>query len=327
VTIVAVLLAGSFARRQARAADPLLPSSLLRGRPVAAGALGVLFVSAATSPVVFVGSVYLQEAHGYGPWLAGCALLPVVGGVMVVGRWCTRVLGRFGPLPSCLAGCGLTGSGLVLLTFLSPGSRYPTGVLPGLVLIGAGLPLLWMACEIAAVSTVGRSAAGAAAGVVQCAGQIGAALGLALAVTMYSGAGHATDGPADPSAPTTGVTRAFWCCAVLVLCVAVTAGAGMRRGRSRPGPADRPGVPSGGRRAVRAHDPRRPRGRDSKSPASQGSRESGRRPGRASWSPIAKATVRCAAGRRRRAANPAGGHRGDPGPPPPASLAGTPGAG
>ncbi|MGW4498963.1 MFS transporter [Micromonospora sp. NPDC004336] len=230
---VAVVLGGSFLRREARSRQPLVPVVLLRDRSLAAGALGVLFVAAATGPVVFVGSVYLREAHGYTAWGAGCALLPVVGGVIVVGRWSSRLLGRRGPRLSCLVGCGLTGSGLLWLTSLGPGSGYPTGMLPGLVLVGAGLPVLWMSCELSAVSTVGPRAVGTAAGVVQCAGQIGAALGLALAVTVYSRTGHGAGGAASPAALTEGATRAFWCCSALMLCVALTAQLGMRPGRAR----------------------------------------------------------------------------------------------
>lgn len=231
-----------FVRRQARAADPLLPVSVLRDRALMAGALGIVFVAAATGPVVFVGSLYLREARGYGAWPAACALLPVVGGVLVTGRWCARWVGRLGPRTPFLAGCGLTGSGLVLLTSLSPGSSYATGLLPGLVLVGAGLPVLWMACEIASVSAVGRDVLGTAAGVVQCAGQTGAALGLAVAVTVYGG-GNAQGGPAAAAA---GAARAFWVCAAVLACAALTLHVGLRsRRRAAAGRVMRPAATAG----------------------------------------------------------------------------------
>ncbi|WP_105970510.1 MFS transporter [Streptomyces geranii] len=207
---------------------PLLPPAVLRNRPLVASALGILFVAASTGPVVFVASLYLQEARGYDAWRAGCALLPVVGGVLLLGRCCVRALARFGPRRCCLAGCALTGSGLALLTGLSPDARYATELLPGLLLTGAGLPILWMSCELAAVSTLPRSATGTAAGVVQCAGQLGAVLGLVLATTLYTG-------PLTPPPPATGATRVFWCCTTLMACTAVTAYLGLRPRRRRPG--------------------------------------------------------------------------------------------
>ncbi|MFJ1869740.1 MFS transporter [Streptomyces sp. NPDC088097] len=228
VLAVSAVLGALFLRRQRRAADPLLPAALLRDRALAAGSLGIVFVAAATGPVVFVGSVYLQRVHGYDAWTAGCALLPVVGGIVLVGRVCSRMLGRLGPRVPCLVGCGLTGAGLLLLTQVSATSPYLTGLLPGLALVGAGLPFLWMACETAAVSGVGRDEVGAAAGVVQCAGQLGAAVGLALAVTVYGSAAGGAGGAGDPAVLSTGASRAFWVCVVLMVCAALTAQFGLR---------------------------------------------------------------------------------------------------
>lgn len=224
------------------AADPLLPTAVRNNRLLSASALGIAFVAASTGPVVFVGSLYLQEAHGYSAWSAGCALLPVVGGVMVVGRWCARALGRFGPRRSCLAGCGLVVVGQLLLTRLSSDSPYPTEVLPGLLLIGAGLPVLWMACETASVSRLDPSVVGTVAGVVQCAGQTGAAVGLGLAVTLYGSVGHSVNGPVDSAA---GAGRAFWGCVALTLCVALTAHLGLRSPRPRSGRGRRPAGAAG----------------------------------------------------------------------------------
>ncbi|WP_433351675.1 MFS transporter [Microtetraspora malaysiensis] len=236
------VLAALFLRRQKVAADPLLPAVLWRDRTLVAGALGILFVAAATGPVVFVASPYLQEVHGYSAWAAGCALLPVVGGVLVVGPLCARLLGRFGPRLPAPTGCALSGAGLLLLTRVLPDSPYVAGLLPGLTLVGAGLPFLWMAYETAAVSEVRAGSLGAAAGVVQCAGQIGAAIGLALVVTVYRGAaqgpsGQGGAGTAGLALPAEGAARAFWVCAVLMACVALTAWFELRAASARGGQA------------------------------------------------------------------------------------------
>ncbi|MFJ5552956.1 MFS transporter [Streptomyces sp. NPDC093225] len=255
----AVVLGALFLRRQAVAADPLLPAALWRDRSLAAGAVGIGFVAAGTGPVVFVASLYLQEAHGYSAWAAGCALLPVVGAVLVVGRPCARLLDRFGPRVPALVGCALSGAGLLMLTRVAPGSSYASGLLPGLALVGAGLPFLWMAYETAAVAGVRRDLLGSAAGVVQCAGQIGAAVGLAVVVAVYgsvAGPGSGVGADAGPGAgvgvgageSAVGLARAFWVCAVLVGCAALTARFGLpaasRRGAAARG--RRPGeLPAG----------------------------------------------------------------------------------
>ncbi|MEU6062845.1 MFS transporter, partial [Streptomyces sp. NPDC047097] len=225
---VAVALGGLFTVRQLRAAHPLLPGSVLRDRGLIAGSAGILLVSAATGPVVFIGSVYLQEAHGYSPLAAGGALLPMVGGIILVGRLCSRLLARRGPLLPCLVGCALIAAGLLVLTRVSPGSGYFADLLPGLALTGAGLPFLWMTCEVTAVAGVSRQDAGLAAGMVQSAGQIGAAVGLALAVTVYTAAGAGDAGAQDPASLSAGASRFFVVALALMVPAVLTALVGMR---------------------------------------------------------------------------------------------------
>jgi hypothetical protein len=97
-----------------------------------------------------------------------------------------------------LIGCTTIGAGLLLLTGVSPG--YLTGLLPGLALTGAGLPFIWMTSEIVALSGVTRQDAGLATGVVQSAGQIGTAIGLAIVVTVTATQRQLARRPRRPTA-------------------------------------------------------------------------------------------------------------------------------
>ena len=206
---LALALGALFVRRQRRGRDPLLPKAVLTRLPLAMGAVGILAVSAATAPVIFLGSAHLQQTHHYSPALAGCALLPMVGGIILVGRGCSRALAERGPWLPCAVGAGLVAVGLLLLSGLTPASSYAAGVLPGIALTGAGLPLVWMSCEMVALTPFTGRHAGVAAGVVQSAGQLGAALGLALAVAVVnSRSGHGGSGE--------GLGVAFGVSAVLV---------------------------------------------------------------------------------------------------------------
>ncbi|MBP2478693.1 MFS family permease [Crossiella equi] len=211
----ALALAG-FAARQLRARNPLLPPSVLRDRGLVLGSAGILCVSAATAPVVFLGGLYLQQVHGMSALAAGWALLPMVAGVMVVGRSCARLLATRGPRPPYVLGVLLTAAGLLLLSGLARFSSYTLGLLPGLVLVGLGLPMVWMAAETAALAKATGTHLGLATGVVQSAGQIGSALGLAIAVTLAS-----TD-------LSVGIGPAFLVAALLLLPALLAAGLGVR---------------------------------------------------------------------------------------------------
>ncbi|MFG3141756.1 MFS transporter [Streptomyces sp. NPDC048211] len=221
---VSAALWALLAVRQTRSADPLLPVAVLRDRGLVAGAVGILLVSAATGPVVFICSIYLQRVHHYSPLEAGGALLPMVGGILLVGRGCARMLARHGPRLPCLVGCALVAAGLLMLTNVTPESGYLTGLLPGLALTGAGLPFIWMTCEVTACADICMRNVGLAAGVVQSAGQIGAALGLALVVTICA---PAADG-SGAAALAGGVSQAFWLALALMVPAAANALIGMR---------------------------------------------------------------------------------------------------
>ncbi|KAF3468291.1 MFS transporter [Streptomyces sp. Tu 3180] len=180
----ALALGAVLAYRQRTCPSPLLPPALVRDRGLVSGAAGVVLVSTAVAPVVFLGGMQLREAHGYGALAAGFALLPLVGGVFLVGRPCSALLTRHGARLPCALGCLLLGAGLWTLAARSHVPEYATGMLPGLLLAGAGLPLIWMSCEIVALARFDGPGAGLAAGVVQCAGQLGTALGTVLAVAV-----------------------------------------------------------------------------------------------------------------------------------------------
>ncbi|WP_052864098.1 MFS transporter [Streptomyces niger] len=232
--LAAVLLGLLFAASQRRTAAPLLPSRVLRARGLLGGSAGVFLVAAATGPVGVIGSLYLQGALHYGPLGAGLAMLPMVGGIIVVGRVCCRLLARRGPRLPYLVGWALIGAGLLLLTGVSADSAYLPSLLPGLLLIGCGMPFIWMTCEVVALSGVGPCGTGIGAGIVQSAGQLGGALGLAMAVTVVT-ARAGGSGPlsgAGAAALSEGAGQAFLAAAVLVLPALANAWAGL--GGQRP---------------------------------------------------------------------------------------------
>lgn len=185
--VVFVLLGGGFAVLQVRGRPPVLPLCLMRDRGLASGSISVLLVSAVTSPIVYGGSLYLQRVQGHSALVSGLALLPVVGGVVLVGPLCKRLMRRFGTRAAQALGCLLVGAGLLTLSGIAPDAGYVTGFLPGMALAGAGLPLIWMTAETTALATTSTAVAGSAAGLLQASGHIGAALGLAMTVTLSHG--------------------------------------------------------------------------------------------------------------------------------------------
>jgi len=74
--------------------------------------------------------------------------------------------------------------GMILFTRLSPGNDYFSNVLPGLVVTGLGLGLIFAPAVATATSGVRPSDAGAASALVNTTQQIGGSMGVALLNTI-----------------------------------------------------------------------------------------------------------------------------------------------
>lgn len=80
----------------------------------------------------------------------------------------------------------MTAVGLLLFSQLPPNGNFWLHVLPGSILVGAGITLAGVPMTIAAMSGVEERDAGLASGLINTSQQIGAAIVLALLVTLSS---------------------------------------------------------------------------------------------------------------------------------------------
>jgi EmrB/QacA subfamily drug resistance transporter len=174
----ALLAAFAVAERVAR--RPLLPPGTWRSRSLAAGAVGMLGATGILVGTFFLNSLYLQNLGGASPLRTGLEFLPLVGVIGIGAHLTSRLLPRAGSRVLAVAGLVLMGAGALLLSGASARSGYVTGVLPGLLVIGAGTGLVFPAASVTAMSQVAHDRAGLASGLMTTAHEIGAALGVAV---------------------------------------------------------------------------------------------------------------------------------------------------
>jgi MFS family permease len=215
-----VLLA-FFVGWQRRSAHPLLPLRLLLNR-TRGGSLVALFI---TSIGIFSISLflayYLQGTLGYSPLRTGVAFLPLVGAIAFSASLASaRLLAKVGPRPLVPVGMVLGMLGMILFTKLTVQADYLGNVLPGLIVTGLGLGLIFAPATASATASIARRDAGAASALVNTSQQIGGSVGTALlntiAVTVSTraaGAHHLPSIPAKLSnaqATLHGYAVAFW---------------------------------------------------------------------------------------------------------------------
>lgn len=176
----AFLLLVLFFANEARAARPLLPLRTFRLPGVASANVAALLQFSAVIPVFFFLTLYLQEVQRYSALRAGLAFLPLAGGVIVVAPSASRLVGRFGPAPTLIAGPLAFAGGLVYLSYLPAHGSYVSDVLPGLVMVAVGAGLGFVSIINAATRGVPRGDSGVAAGLVNTMQRVGSSVGLAV---------------------------------------------------------------------------------------------------------------------------------------------------
>lgn len=185
-----VVLLGVFVLDEGRAEEPVLPLRLLADPARSAANLARGLVYAGMYGMFFFLSQFLQDVQGYSPLRAGAGFLPVPLMVFVSSQLTSRVLtDRIRPKTLMLSGIAIAAVALALASGLSSASGYPD-VLAVLVLLGLGTGISLVSLTSASLAGVAPADAGAASGLTNVAQQIGAALGLAVLVTVFDVVTH-----------------------------------------------------------------------------------------------------------------------------------------
>jgi EmrB/QacA subfamily drug resistance transporter len=221
LTAAAVLLAG-FVWRESRAQQPITPLRLFADRRRAGSYLTRLLIVAGMFGMFFFLTQFVQEILGFSPLRAGISFLPMTAALFGVSRLAPRLVSRFRPWTLMVTGMLPVVAGMTWLSRIEPGTGYLAGVLGPMVLIGAGMGVVFVPLTMASLSGVRPEDSGAASSMVNVMQQVGGSLGLAVLVTAASGAmGRA----ASHAAVVHGMSRAFTLAAVfdvLALLVVLT---------------------------------------------------------------------------------------------------------
>jgi EmrB/QacA subfamily drug resistance transporter len=191
---VSIGLLAAFAAVERSARRPLLPPETWRSRSLVAGAVVMLGATGILVGTFFLNTLYLQEVAGASALRAGLEFLPLAGVIGLGAHLTSRLLPRVGSRVLAVAGLVLMGAGALLLSGVSAQAGYVTGLLPGLLAIGAGTGLVFPAASVTAMSDVPADRTGLASGLMTAAHEIGAALGVAVFSAVATAAAAAGGG-------------------------------------------------------------------------------------------------------------------------------------
>jgi hypothetical protein len=207
--LAAAVLLGVFARVERRAAEPLVPPATWRIRSLVSASAVMAGVTGVVVGVVFLGSLYLQAVLGASPVVAGLQFLPLAAALTGGAAVASHVIGHVGARRLILLGLPITAAGVLLLAANAGDTSYVADVLPGFLLVGAGVGPMFVAISVAAMGDVPAEKAGIASGLMMTGHEIGAALGVA-GLTAVAGDLATSTGIVD------GYARAFAATAVVL---------------------------------------------------------------------------------------------------------------
>jgi len=168
-----------------RATNPVIDPSLFRTRAFAAGVSVVGLQNLAMYALLFELPIVLSRAFGAGAKTSGRTLLALTLAMVAGSMSSGRVVARVGERRCALAGSSVALGGMVLLAWQPVAGAVD--LVPGLVLLGAGIGLSTPAVQAAAMAAIDRARSGMAAGVSSTARYLGGVVGVGVVSSLLHG--------------------------------------------------------------------------------------------------------------------------------------------
>ncbi|SDK53190.1 drug resistance transporter, EmrB/QacA subfamily [Glycomyces sambucus] len=213
-----------------RSAAPMLPLWLFRSRRFTTAGVTGFLAYGALAGVFFLVPIQLQLGASYSAAAAGLAMVPLTALTLVVAPLGGELASRFGHRGPLLAGSLSCAAAALWASRIGAGASYAADVLPVMLLIGIGIPLITPPVTAAALDAVPQTHTGIAGAVGNAVARVA---GLLVVAVLPAATGLPQDLAADTAALDHGFEQAMLACAGLFLMAGVTAWIGLAPDRRR----------------------------------------------------------------------------------------------
>ncbi len=244
--------AGGVRRWELRTPAPMLPMRFFQNRAFAAtnGVSLAMFFGAFGS--IFLLAQFFQVAQGYSPLEAGIRTLPWTAMPIFVAPVAGVLSDRIGSRPLMAAGLALQSAALAYLALVTEPDVAYAALIPGFVMAGSGMALVFAPAANAVLGAVRPNEAGQASGATNTIREIGGVLGVAVLATVFTSHG----GYGAPQDYVDGLIPAVWVGSAVLAAGALVALLVPGGGSAwSPAPLERRGRPVGSPRARRRRRP------------------------------------------------------------------------
>lgn len=186
--VLAVLLAAVLGVVERAAPRPLFRAGLLRNGPLLRSVLGAASLNGSYLGLLVVTTMRMQTDQGWSPLRTALAFLPASVPLAVTVLHSGRLVNRFGTARLIAAGAVGPLAGCLLYLAAPARSAYSTGVLPTMLLVGAGFVLGFAALNMQATQGVCADDRPQAVALYQTSVQLSAAVVVALVSALVTAA-------------------------------------------------------------------------------------------------------------------------------------------
>jgi EmrB/QacA subfamily drug resistance transporter len=216
IGVAGVVALALFPVVELRSPNPMVPLEMFASRQFTGANLTTFAVYGALGTATFLFVVHLQRDLGYTALQSGVAFLPAMAIMTALSAQAGRLAQRIGPRWPMTIGPIVAGAGLWMMGQVRPGTSYVTGILPAVLVFGAGMTLTVAPLTAAVLSAVEDRHLGVGSAVNNAVARIASLLAVAI---LPAAAGLAT--ATTPAAFQAGYARA------LTLSAAVCAAGGL----------------------------------------------------------------------------------------------------
>jgi DHA2 family methylenomycin A resistance protein-like MFS transporter len=217
--IIAVAAGAGFYFAETKSSEPMLPLGIFRLPNFSASVAFGTIMNLTFYGMIFVLSLYLQEARGYSALGTGLAYLPLMSTFIVSNIASGMVGARTGPRLPMIVGSVMALAGYVMLSRLGGATPYWAMLVPFIVIPG-GMGFAIPAMMAGILSSVDRSRSGTASAVVNAARQTGGAIGVAVFGALVG---------STPAQIVSGMKMASWTSVGLLIIAATVAWKSIRQ--------------------------------------------------------------------------------------------------
>jgi EmrB/QacA subfamily drug resistance transporter len=183
VTVLGLIVFVPLERRAGEHA--LVPLAVMRTRAFATACVLIALVAPAFTAVLLYLPQLMEKLLAFSPLQAGIGMLPLLGAFAVVSFAAAPLAAHLGTKPVIVAGAACMAVGPWLLSGFGIGSAF-NALIPGMVVTGIGLGLVYPTITTAGVTAIDPARASLAGGIIYMFQLAGGAIGLGLTTTIVA---------------------------------------------------------------------------------------------------------------------------------------------